>query len=177
MDSMRHIWKSEYDTSADATMAERSEGKGTYEFTNNFNDRTNLLEEMVKQDEFLITRSNSNLNKCGFEKLDIQEETPAVSKFLNNSLNVNRVEKFINEKNSETVLNKPGKCSMGSYQNFFSHLLNKIQFLRKEVRMKNIIIKSLLLSKSSKHNKQNLSYIKLPTIISMIKTLFNLKLV
>ena len=47
---------------------------------------------------------------------------------------------------------------MDSQQNFFNHLPNKIQFLREEVRMKNTIIKSLLLSKSSKHNEQNLSY-------------------
>ena len=40
---------------------------------------------MVKQDELLITRSNRNLNRCGFEQLDIQEETPVVSEFLNNS--------------------------------------------------------------------------------------------
>ena len=52
-------------------MAERSQGKETYEFISNLNDRTNLLEEMVKQDKLLITRSNSNLNKCGFEQLDI----------------------------------------------------------------------------------------------------------
>ena len=64
-------------------MAERTKGKETYEFTNNFNDRTNLLEEVVKQDERVIKRSNINLNKCGFEQLDVQEETPVASKFLN----------------------------------------------------------------------------------------------
>ena len=47
---------------------------------------------------------------------------------------------------------------MDSQQNFFNHLLNEIQFLREEVRMKNTIIKSLLLSKSLKHNEQNLAY-------------------
>ena len=50
----------------DATMSEQSEGKETYEFTDNLNDnlndRTNSLEEMVKQDELLITISSSNLN-------------------------------------------------------------------------------------------------------------------
>ena len=40
-----------------ATMAERSEGKEKYEFTDNMNDITNLLEEMVEQDELLIARS------------------------------------------------------------------------------------------------------------------------
>ena len=49
-------------------------------------------------------------------------------------------------------------CSMDSQQNFFNHLLNEIRFRREEARMKNIIIKSLLLSKSSKYNEQNLSY-------------------
>ena len=53
---------------------------------------------MVKQDELLITRSNSNLNKRGSEEQDIQEETPVVSKFLNNSSNISGMEKFINEK-------------------------------------------------------------------------------
>ena len=46
-------------------MAERSEGKEKYEFTDDLNDITNLLEEMVEQGELLITRSSSNLNKCG----------------------------------------------------------------------------------------------------------------
>ena len=50
------------------------------------------------------------------------------------------MQKLINEKNCET-LNKPIQCSMDSHQNFFNHLLNEIQFLRDEVRMKNIIIK------------------------------------
>ena len=54
---------------------------------------------MVKQDELLITRSSTNLNKCGSEQLDVQEETPVVSKFLNNSSNVSGMEKLINEKN------------------------------------------------------------------------------
>ena len=54
-----------------ATMTERSEGKEKYEFTNNLNDITNLLEEMVEQDELLITRSSSNLNKCDSEQLDV----------------------------------------------------------------------------------------------------------
>ena len=76
---------------------------------------------------------------------------------LNNSSNICEMDKFINEKNCETF-NKPVKCSMDSQQNFFNHLLNEIQFLREEVRMKNIIIKSLLLSKSSKPNEQNLAY-------------------
>ena len=123
-------------------MAERSEGKEKYEFTDNLNDITNLLEEMVEQDELLITRSSSNLNKYDSEQLDVQEESPVVSKFLNNSSNVCGMDKFINEKNCETF-NKPAKCSMCSQQNFFNHLLNKIQFLREEVRTKNIIIKSL----------------------------------
>ena len=51
------------------TMAERSEGKEKYEFTDNLNDMTNLLEEMVEQDELLIKRSSSNLNKCDSEQL------------------------------------------------------------------------------------------------------------
>ena len=137
-------------------MAERSEGKEKYEFTYNLNDGTNLLEEMVKQDERLITRSSSNLNNFGSVQLDVQEETPVVGKFLNNSSNVNGMEKFINEKNYH-ALNKPAKCSsMDSQQNFFDHLLNEIQFLREEVRTKNIIIKSLLFLKSSKHNEQSL---------------------
>ena len=141
-------------------MAERSEGKEKYDFTANLNDITISLEEMVEQDELLITRSSNNLKKCDSEQLDVQEETPVASKFLNNSLNnssnVCGMDKFINEKNCETF-NKPAKCSMDSQQNFFNHLLNEIQFLREEVRMKNIIIKSLLLSKSSKHNEQNLA--------------------
>ena len=111
------------------------------------NDITNLLEEMVEQDELLITRSSSSLNKCDSEQLDVQEETPVVSKILNNSSNVCGKDKFINEKNCETF-NKPAKC----------RLLNEIQFLREEVRIKNIIIKSLLLPKSSKHKEQNLTY-------------------
>ena len=65
--------------SDNATMAERSEGKRKYEFTDDLNDITNLLEEMVEQDELLITRSSSNLIKCDSEQLDIQEETPVVS--------------------------------------------------------------------------------------------------
>ena len=79
-------------------MAQRSEGKETQEFSDNLKDRTNLLEEMVKQDELLITRPNSNLNKRDSEEQDIQEETPVVSKFLNNSSNISGMEKFINEK-------------------------------------------------------------------------------
>ena len=67
------------------------------------------------------------------------------------------MDKLINVKNCETF-NKPAKCSVDSQQKFFNHLLNEIQFLREEIRMKNIIIKSLLLSKSSKHNEQNLAY-------------------
>ena len=122
-----------------ATMVERSEGKEKYEFTDNMNDITNLLEEMVEQDELLIARSSSNLNKCDSEQLDVQEETPVVSKFLDNSSNVWAMGKFINEKNCETF-DKPAKCSMDSQQNFFSHLLDEIQFLREEVRMRNIII-------------------------------------
>ena len=54
---------------------------------------------MVEQDEFLTTRSSSNLKKCDSEQLDVQEETPVVSKFLNNSSNVCGMDKFINEKN------------------------------------------------------------------------------
>ena len=46
---------------------------------------------------------------------------------------------------------------MNSQQNFFNHLLNEIQLLLEEVRIKNIV-KSLLLSKSSKHNEHNLAY-------------------
>ena len=56
---------------------------------------------MVKQDELLVTRSSSNLNKCDSEKLDVQEETPVASKFLNNSSNVCGMVKFINEKKCE----------------------------------------------------------------------------
>ena len=67
---------------------QRSEGKEKYGFTDNLNDITNLLEEMVEQDELLITWSSSNLNKCDSEQLDVQEETPVVSKFLNNSSKV-----------------------------------------------------------------------------------------
>ena len=47
---------------------------------------------------------------------------------------------------------------MDSQQKFSNDLRNEIQFLREEVTMKNIIIKSLLLSNSSKHNEQNLAY-------------------
>ena len=50
-------------------MAERSEEKEKYEFTDNLNDITDLLEEMVEQDKLLITRSSSNLNKCDSEQL------------------------------------------------------------------------------------------------------------
>ena len=53
---------------------------------------------MLKQDEILLTRSSSNLNKCGFEQLDIQEETPVVSNFLNKSSNISEMEKFIDGK-------------------------------------------------------------------------------
>ena len=60
---------------------------------------------------------------------------------------------------------------MDSQQNFLNYLLKKIQSLREEVRMKDVIIKSLLLLKSSKQHGQNLSYL----IISLIKILFNLK--
>ena len=63
-------------------MAERSEGKEKYEFTDDLNDITNLLEEMEEQGELLITRSSSNLNKCSSEQLGVQKETPFVSKFL-----------------------------------------------------------------------------------------------
>ena len=117
--------------SDNATMAERSEGKRKYEFTDNLNDITNLLEEMVEQDELLITRSSSNLIKCDTEQLDIQEETPVVSKFLNNLSNACGMDKFINEKNCE-IFNKPAKCSMDSQQKFSNHLLNEIQFLRRK---------------------------------------------
>ena len=138
-------------------MSEQSKGKQKYEFTDNLSDITNFLEEMVEEDELLTTRSSSNLNKFDSEQLDVQDETPVVSKVLNNPSNVCRMDKFIKEKNCETF-NKPAKCSLDSQQNFFNHLLNEIQFLREEVRMKNIIIKSLLLSKSSKRSEQNLAY-------------------
>ena len=36
-------------------MAERSEVKEKYEFTDNLNDITNLLEEMVEQDELKLS--------------------------------------------------------------------------------------------------------------------------
>ena len=62
-------------------MAERSEGKEKYDFTDNLNDITNLLEEMVEQDELLITRSCDDLKKCDSEHLDVQEETTVASKF------------------------------------------------------------------------------------------------
>ena len=87
---------------------------------------------MVEQDELLITRSRSNLNKFDSEQLDVQDETPVVSKFLNNSSKVCGMDKFINEKNCE-YFNEPAKCSMDSQHNFFNHLLHKIQFLREEV--------------------------------------------
>ena len=48
-------------------MAERSEGKEKYDFTDILNDITNLLEEMVEQDELLITESSNNLKKCDSE--------------------------------------------------------------------------------------------------------------
>ena len=69
-------------------MVERSKGKEKYILTDNLNDRTNLFGEMIRHDKLLITRSSSNLNKCSFEQLDVQGETPVVSKFLNNSSNV-----------------------------------------------------------------------------------------
>ena len=40
----------------------------------------------------------------------------------------------------------------------FYHLLNEIQFLWEEIRMENVVIKSLLLLKSSRPNEQTLSY-------------------
>ena len=43
------------------------------------------------------------------------------------------------------------------------------------VSMKNVIIKSLLLSKSSKYNEKNLSYKTTNNNISLVKILFNLK--
>ena len=116
-------------------------------FTNNSNNKTNLLEEMIKQEELLITRSNSNLTKCGSDQLDIQEQTPVISKLLYNSSNVSELEKFINEKSCKTALNKPFKCYMDSQRNFFNHLLNKIQFLLEEVRIKSIIIKKIVIAK------------------------------
>ena len=116
-------------------------------FTNNSNNKTNLLEEMIKQEELLITRSNSNLTKCGSDQLDIQEQTPFISKLLYNSSNVSELEKFINEKSCKTALNKPFKCYMDSQRNFFNHLLNKIQFLLEEVRIKSIIIKKIVIAK------------------------------
>ena len=115
--------------------------------TNNSNNKTNLLEEMIKQEELLITRSNSNLTKCGSDQLDIQEQTPVISKLLYNSSNVSELEKFINEKSCKTALNKPFKCYMDSQRNFFHHLLNKIQFLLEEVRTKSIIIKKFVIVK------------------------------
>ena len=78
---------------------------------------------------FLLQDQGSNLNKYDSEQLDVQEESPVVSKFLNNSSNACGMDKFINEKNCETF-NKPAKCSMDSQQNVFNHLLNEIQFLR-----------------------------------------------
>ena len=116
-------------------------------FTNNSNNKTNLLEEMIKQEELLITRSNSNLTKRGSDQLDIQEQTPVISKLLYNLSNVSEMEKFINEKSCKTVLNKPFKCYMDSQRNFFNHLLNKIQFLLEEVRIKSIIIKKIVIAK------------------------------
>lgn len=47
---------------------------------------------------------------------------------------------------------------MNSQQNIFKDLLHKIQILREEGMIRNIIIKILLLSKSQRHNEQNLSY-------------------
>ena len=67
-------------------------------FTNNSNNKTNLLEEIIKQEELLITRSNSNLTKRGSDQLDIQEQTPVISKLLYNLSNLSEMEKFINEK-------------------------------------------------------------------------------
>ena len=116
-------------------------------FTNNSNNKTNLLEEMIKQEELLITRSNSSLTKRGSDQLDIQEQTPVISKLLYNSSNVSEMEKVINEKSCKTVLNKPFKCYMDSQRNFFNHLLNKIQFLLEEVRIKSIIIKKIVIAK------------------------------
>ena len=94
-------------------MTERSEGKEKYEFTDGLSDITNSLEEMVEQDEILITRLSSNLKKCDSELLDVQEETPVVSTLLKNSSNVCGIDKFIDEKNCETF-NKPGKCNVVS---------------------------------------------------------------
>ena len=81
----------------DATIAEQREGI-INEYFSNLNDRSNLLEKVLKQDEILITRSSSNLNKCGFEQVDIQEETPVVSKFLSKSSNISETETFIDGK-------------------------------------------------------------------------------
>ena len=52
-------------------MTGKSEGKETYDFNDNLNYRTNLLEEKVKLDEPFIRRSKSNLNKCGSEQISI----------------------------------------------------------------------------------------------------------
>ena len=87
---------------------------------------------------FSITRSSNDLNKCGSEQLDVQEENPVAIKCLNNLSNASGTEKFINEK----TLNKPLKYSMDRQQNFFNHLLNEIQFPRDEVKMKNINYRS-----------------------------------
>ena len=97
-------------------MTERSEGKEKYEFTDNLSDITNSLEEMVKQDG-LITRSSSNLKKYGSEQLDVQEKTPVVIEFFNNSWNICGMDKFINEKNCETY-DKPAKYSINSQRTF-----------------------------------------------------------
>ena len=68
-------------------MAEQSEGKKPM----NLPKVWMLLEECIGGNDearwTLTTGSNSNLNKCGFELLDIQEEILAVSKFLNKSAN------------------------------------------------------------------------------------------
>ena len=47
-----------------------SKRKETYDFNHNLNYRTNLLEEMAKQDKPFITRSKSNLNKCGSQQIN-----------------------------------------------------------------------------------------------------------
>ena len=52
---------------------------------------------MVEQDELLITRLSSNLNKYDSEQMDVQEESPVVSTFLNNSSNVCGIDKLISE--------------------------------------------------------------------------------
>ena len=44
-------------------------------------------------------------------------------------------------------MKKPFKCYMDSQRNFFNHLLNKIQFLLEEVRIKSIIIKKFVIVK------------------------------